>query len=102
MGGTIKVITNTAKLDTVEAAANGTMSGTDGGGFNRGINALLNLPLLTDKVALRIVVSSSFTDGWIDRIVENPFPFPTNNGCTPTAFFWLARAATCWPLRSNR
>lgn len=91
MGGTIKIITNPAKLDTFEAAADGTLSGTDGGGLNRGINALMNIPLVTDKAALRVVVSSIYTDGWIDRIVETPFPFPTNTGCTPTAFSGCAR-----------
>jgi iron complex outermembrane recepter protein len=91
MGGTIKIITNPAKLDIFEAAADGTLSGTDGGGINRGINALMNIPLVTDKAALRVVVSSIYTDGWIDRIVENPFPFPTNTGCTPTAFSGCAR-----------
>ncbi|HWJ36733.1 MAG TPA: TonB-dependent receptor [Steroidobacteraceae bacterium] len=91
MGGTIKIITNSAKLDTFEAAADGTLSGSNGGGFNRGINALMNVPLVTDKAALRVVVSSIYTDGWIDRIVENPFPFPTNTGCTPTAFLGCAR-----------
>jgi iron complex outermembrane receptor protein len=91
MGGTIKIITNPAKLDTFEAAADGTLSSTQGGGFNRGINALINFPLVADKAALRVVVSSIYTDGWIDRIVENPFPFPTNTGCSPTVFFGCAR-----------
>ena len=91
MGGTIKIITNPANLNTFEAAADGTVSGTDGGGVNRGVNALINFPLVTDKAAMRLVVSSIYTDGWIDRIVENPFPFPTNNGCKPTTFFGCTR-----------
>ena len=91
MGGTIKVVTNAAKVDTFEAAADGSVSGTDGGGINRGANALMNFPLLAGKIAARVVVSSSFTDGWIDRIIEEPFPFPTNATCSPTAFFGCAR-----------
>ncbi len=91
MGGTIKIITNPAKLNQFEAAADGTLSGTNGGGFNRGINALVNIPLVTDKAALRVVASSIYTDGWIDRIVENPFPFPSNTGCAPTTFSGCAR-----------
>jgi iron complex outermembrane recepter protein len=91
MGGTIKIVTNTAKINTFEAAADGTLSGTDGGGFNRGINALVNIPLLRDTAALRVVVTSNYTDGWIGRIVLNPFPFPTNNGCTPSVFSGCAR-----------
>jgi outer membrane receptor protein involved in Fe transport len=91
MGGTIKIITNPAKLNQFEAAADGTLSGTNGGGFNRGINAMMNIPLVTDKAALRVVASSIYTDGWIDRIVENPFPFPSNTGCAPTTFSGCAR-----------
>jgi len=91
MGGTIKVITNSAKLSTYEVAADGDVSSTNGGGFNRGGNALLNVPLASDWAALRLVVTSKFTDGWLDRFVQNPFPYPTNNGCTPTAFAGCAR-----------
>jgi iron complex outermembrane receptor protein len=91
MGGTIRVITATANADAFGASADGNLSGTDGGGINRGANGMINVPLLTDKLALRVVASSNFTDGWIDRIVANPFPFPTNNGCAPTAFAGCAR-----------
>jgi iron complex outermembrane recepter protein len=43
---------------------------------------MLNLPLINDKLALRIVGSEAHTSGWIDRIVLNPFPLPTNGGAT--------------------
>jgi outer membrane receptor protein involved in Fe transport len=91
MGGTIKMITNSAKLDTYEVAADADASSTDGGGFNRSGDALLNIPLVSGTAALRVVVTSKFTDGWLDRIVVNPFPFPSNDGCAPTAFAGCAR-----------
>src|ERR1700744_458339 len=46
MGGTIKLVTNAPDPKQVSASVEGIGSGTDGGGFNRTINAMLNLPLL--------------------------------------------------------
>ena len=92
MGGTIKIITNPAKLNTFESAVDSSVSSTSrNGGTNWGTNAFINLPLVTDKAALRVVVSSVSNSGWIDRIVVNPFPFPTNSGCTATTFLGCAR-----------
>jgi outer membrane receptor protein involved in Fe transport len=84
MGGTIKVITNSARLNTFEGSVDVGVSGTQGAGANPNVSGMLNLPLVADKVALRIVATDKYTSGWIDRIVVNPFPLPTNNGCTPT------------------
>jgi iron complex outermembrane receptor protein len=75
MGGTVKVITNQPKLDTFEGSAQGTLSGTQGGGLNGGGNLMFNIPL-GDMFAIRIVGSDSYRSGWIDRVVLNPFPQP--------------------------
>ena len=82
MGGTIRLITN--QPDTHDFAASGqlTGSGTQSGGANYGINAMVNLPLINDQLAVRIVGTDTYTSGWIDRIVVNPFPLPTNGGLT--------------------
>jgi iron complex outermembrane recepter protein len=86
MGGTIKLVTNAPQLNKYEGAIDASLSGTPGSGVNPGLSAMLNLPLVEDKVALRIVGTDKYTSGWIDRIVLNPFPIPTNQGCAPTAF----------------
>jgi iron complex outermembrane recepter protein len=93
MGGTIKIVTNPAKLNTFESSVDTSVSWTErNGGTNWAGNAMLNVPIVTDLAALRVVVSSVTTSGWIDRIVVNPFPAPTNNGtCTPTFFLGCAR-----------
>ena len=82
MGGTVKLITNQPNLTKFEGSVESILSGTDGGGFNHNDNFMLNLPLINDQLALRIVGSEAFTSGWIDRIVANPFPLPTNGGAT--------------------
>jgi len=82
MGGTVKLISNQPDLTGFHASAQTILSGTDGGGFNHNVNFMVNLPLINDQLALRIVGSEAHTSGWIDRIVVDPFPLPTNGGAT--------------------
>ncbi len=78
MGGTIKLITNQPNLEQFQGNIDTTLSGTVGGGANPTGKAMLNIPIVNDKVALRIVGEEKYVSGWIDRIVDSPFPFPTN------------------------
>jgi len=82
MGGTIKLVTNQpdpkAFAANVEVIGSGT---TSGGGFNHTENVMLNIPLMQDVAALRLVGTDKYIDGWIDRKVLNPFP-PEVNGST--------------------
>ncbi len=80
MGGTIKLVTNAPQLNTVAVSAETKESGTDGGGFNYGGSAMLNLPIARDVAAVRFVGTYKYVSGWIDRIVLNPFPLETNGG----------------------
>jgi outer membrane receptor protein involved in Fe transport len=82
MGGTIKLITNQPNLTEFQGSVQTILSGTDGGGFNHNENIMLNLPLIDNQLALRIVASQADTSGWIDRIVLSNFPQPTNGGLT--------------------
>lgn len=80
MGGTIKLVTNPPDPSAFASSVNLKLSDTDGGGFNYGGNAMLNLPLITNKVAVRLVGTDEYVHGWIDRIVLSPFPPETNGG----------------------
>lgn len=83
MGGTIKLITNQPQIDKFEASGSLSGSGTHGaGGPNYGINGMLNVPMVPDVAALRLVATDKYISGWIDRIVETPFPLETNGGTT--------------------
>ena len=82
MGGTIKLVTNAPQLNTFSVSGQSKESGTDGGGFNYGASAMINLPIATDVAAVRFVGTYKYTSGWIDRIVLNPFPLETNGGAT--------------------
>jgi iron complex outermembrane recepter protein len=81
MGGTIKLVPNAPDLSTFAASAEAMPSYTDGGGFNRGENAMVNIPFGGGTAAFRLVGSESHDSGWIDRIVtaDGDFPAETNN-----------------------
>src|SRR5437763_552380 len=79
MGGTIKLVTNQPNPRAFAANVEGIGSGTSGGGFNHTENVMLNVPLMQDVVALRLVGTDKRIDGWTDRAVLNPFPIEVNN-----------------------
>jgi outer membrane receptor protein involved in Fe transport len=84
MGGTVKLVTNDPVLNKFGGSVDVSGSGTSGGGFNRGGNLMLNVPLIDDVLAVRVVGTDKFRDGWITRYVEPDFPVPTNPGpCGP-------------------
>jgi iron complex outermembrane recepter protein len=85
MGGTIKLVTQPAKLNDFEGEVEATGAGMSGGGFNRGGNLMLNVPLINDRLAMRLVLTDKYTDGWITRyVLGDNFPVPTNPGpCGP-------------------
>jgi len=84
MGGTIKLVTNQPDLTHYAVNADTVISGTEGGGFNHAENVMGNVPLIDGKLALRVVLTDKYDDGWIDRIVlsAGAFPTVTNNGST--------------------
>ena len=80
MGGTFKLITNQPNLDAFQGSAQSTLSGTEGGGFNHNDSIMLNIPVIQNKLAVRLVATEAYTSGWIDRIVETPFPLVDPTG----------------------
>ena len=80
MGGTIKLVTNQPDLHNYAVNADTVISGTEGGGFNHAENVMGNVPLIDGKLALRVVLTDKYDDGWIDRIVLANFPTEVNNG----------------------
>src|SRR6202790_422554 len=80
MGGTIKLVTN--QPDPHAFAVNAEVIGggaTGEGGFHHPGNVMFNIPLMQDVVALRLVGTDKYIDGWIDRKVLSPFPVEVNN-----------------------
>ncbi len=82
MGGTVKLIANQPNLETYQASAQSILSGTEGGDFNHSDNVMVNLPIVDDKLALRVVGTENYVSGWINRIVLSPFPATNYNPAT--------------------
>ncbi|WP_233497319.1 TonB-dependent receptor [Novosphingobium sp. MD-1] len=67
MGGTLRVIYNKPNLDTVQAGVDISGSNTHHGGWNMEGSAMINAPIVTDKVGLRVVGFYRNQDGFIDN-----------------------------------
>ncbi len=80
MGGTVKLVTNQPNLTTVQGSIDASVSTTKGGGVNGGGNLMVNLPIVQDMLAIRVVATDKYRDGWITRVVEPDFPAPVNPG----------------------
>jgi outer membrane receptor protein involved in Fe transport len=63
-GGTIRVITNHPSADAFDGALRATGSYTDHGGLNGELDGEVNIPIVSDELAIRLVGLSSDYDGW--------------------------------------
>lgn len=81
MGGTIRLITAPPQLNKFEGSGQTILSSTRNGGFNWGQSGALNLPLVQDRVALRLDATEKYNTGWIDRIAVSPFPIGPSGSC---------------------
>jgi iron complex outermembrane receptor protein len=72
MSGNIRIITKQPRADRTEATVEGSISNTDDGDLNYNTNFALNLPLVEDKLALRMVGYHRFDDGFIDNVAAPP------------------------------
>lgn len=71
IGGTIRYITNQPKLDKFEGSAEGNVNVTGGGGVGGHIKGAINVPIVTDKVAVRAVGYYTRYGGYIDALRED-------------------------------
>ncbi len=68
LAGAIRIITNTPDLDDFGGHAEVDYSDYEGGGQNSAGNVVLNLPIITDALALRVVGYSRDEAGFIDNV----------------------------------
>lgn len=69
MGGAIKMVLNAPDLSEFEAKAEATALGTRNADVGYRVRGAVNLPIVQDKVALRLVGSTDDRPGYIDNIV---------------------------------
>ncbi len=80
MAGNIKFIPRKPQADAFDAYLDSDFSGTKDGGLNYTISGAVNVPLIEDVLALRIVGIRTDNDGWIDqpRLQNGPASFTGN------------------------
>jgi len=66
--GAIRYITNKPKLDVTAGEADAAYGATAGGDTNSVLSAVLNVPLVADKLAARAVIFSEHQGGYIDNV----------------------------------
>jgi iron complex outermembrane receptor protein len=68
MGGTVRVITNQPDASQYEALVDVGLATIEDGAESWDVKAMFNVPLVDDRLALRIVAARGFDGGWIDDL----------------------------------
>jgi iron complex outermembrane recepter protein len=76
VGGLIKYVTQRPDLEKANGGVFSEISSTDMGGFNYDISAAASMPIVTDRIAIRVSGFQSHNGGYIDNIVP---AFAKNN-----------------------
>lgn len=71
MSGAIRLITNQPNTSASEARAQAMLSSTHKGGENYGFDAMVNTPLIEDRLAIRLVGHYRSMDGFLDNVLFN-------------------------------
>ncbi|MBT5220870.1 MAG: TonB-dependent receptor [Woeseia sp.] len=88
MAGTVRLITNKPNLNEFQASFNGSWSKTAHGEDSNSLEAMINLPIIEDKFAIRAALYNDQQGGYIDNVagtfVADPALNPTFPGDTVT------------------
>jgi outer membrane receptor protein involved in Fe transport len=69
--GTLRVITNKPNTSAFEAWTEAQFTSVDGGGTGYDVSAMVNVPLVEDKLALRLVGFAAEDAGFIDNVLAD-------------------------------
>jgi iron complex outermembrane recepter protein len=78
--GVLRYITNKPKLDTTEGSVNAGYSYTAHGDPNTNVNAVLNVPLIPDTLAVRGVIYNDSRGGYINNVASTFTRSQTDEG----------------------
>ena len=68
MGGTLRIIFEKPKSDRIEAAFNGNIVAVESGSMGGSLDGMFNLPVVEDKLAIRVVGNYNMFAGYADNI----------------------------------
>jgi outer membrane receptor protein involved in Fe transport len=102
MGGAIRILSKRPVLDRFEAAAETSGAVTDGGSASGRLNAMLNMPLVSDRLAARIVGWYRNEGGWLDNLYQPQIDLPQVAGHNRnTEETWGGRASVTLAASDN-
>ena len=78
MGGTMRIIFEKPKADRIEAAFSGNATAIEGNSPGFSLDGMINLPIVEDKIALRLVGNYSKFAGYVDNIILTDDPTAAN------------------------
>lgn len=67
--GTIRLITNKPQINEFDAGFDTSFSNTSGGETSNSVEAFLNIPLIDDKLAIRVAAYNDNKGGYIDNVL---------------------------------
>jgi iron complex outermembrane receptor protein len=67
MGGTIRLVSNPVNLSDYEGSAHSELSETEHGGLNYVFRGVVNVPIVTDTLGLRLGVETTQDSGYVDH-----------------------------------
>jgi outer membrane receptor protein involved in Fe transport len=68
--GAVRYITAKPKLGKFEARIEGSFGGTSGGAANGSFNAMVNVPIIKDKLAIRAVIYDDHHGGYVNNVLS--------------------------------
>ena len=86
IGGTLRLITNKPALDQFSAGVTVDVSGTSGGEDSQSFEGYVNIPVIEDKLAVRVAAYNAEQGGFIDNIAATrqiPLSNPGLAGAVP-------------------
>ena len=81
MAGTVRLITAKPKMNTFDASVGASYSFTAGGEDSNSVEAMINVPIIEDKLAIRIAAYSDRQGGYIDNVAGT---FSAGSGLNPS------------------
>ncbi len=78
MGGMVHITTNKPNTEDYEASALADVYSIDNGGTGYKLDAMANIPIVQDVLAVRVVVEDRYNAGWITDTIKS-IPDPTLN-----------------------
>ena len=97
MGGAIRIISKRPDLRSFAAQAEAEDAITDGGAPSWGVNGMLNVPVVSDRFAVRLTAYDRHNGGWLDQPYRSNIALPQHPGDDLNwEHTWGSRLSVAW------